>query len=409
MNRFSVIAFTHRSTGLTDLQSLFIDGDILPTRLAEIKQKLGVDGLMYLATCNRVEFILSTANTPAEGFTNKLLTLFHPEWKEKDLKWAQKHVLALHGEEAVKHIFEVASSLDSLVVGEREIITQVRQAYEWSHEHKLTDDYIRILVKKTIETAKSVYTDTKIAEKPVSVMSLACRKLQEWKVNPDARILMVGAGQTADIMVKYLSKHGFKHFTVFNRTLKHAKELGRKYGIAAHSLKELETYDKGFDLLITCVQSHKPIITGKLFDKLSMGEKSTKVITDLGLPFNVDKSVMNRKNVKGVSIESLNDIAKKNLNERKGEMKAANEIIEAAVKAFYTDIKAREIELTLRDVPGRIQKIKHQAITSVFVKEIESLSPDSRLVLEKVMDYMEKKCISVPMQMAKEILLNKES
>ena len=239
-------------------------------------------------------------------------------------------------------------------------------------------------------------------------MSLACRKLQEWHVGLDARVLMVGAGQTADVMVKYLSKHGFKHFAVFNRTLKHAKELADKYNIKAYSLKELESYDKGFDVLITCVQSAKPIISTELFDKLVNNEKGTKLIVDLGLPFNVDKTVLTKKNVKGINVDSLNGIAKKNLEERKGEMLEANRVINEAVNEFYTDIKSRKIELALREVPTRIREIREKAFSSVFSKEIDSLSSESLEILEKVMDYMEEKCVSIPMQVARQNLLDLE-
>ena len=404
MNRYTVIAFTHHSTGLKDLESLFVDETVLTERLFQIKKELSADGLMYLATCNRLEFIFSFPVTPAEDSTKKLVKIFHPEWNEKDVKWALNHALVLHGADAVKHVFEVASSLDSLIVGEREIITQVRQAYEWSQKQGLTDDFIRLLVKKTVETAKKVYTDTKIAEKPVSVMSLACRKLQEWQVGRDSRVIMVGAGQTADIMVKYLGKHGFTRFTVFNRTLKHAKELADKYNVAAYSMKELESYTAGFDILITCVHSAKPVITQPVFNKLVNNEKGTKMIVDLGLPFNVDSKVLEQKNVKGINVESLNGIAKQNLAERKNEIIEADKVIKEAVEEFQADIQDRKIELALRDVPVRINEMKKKAISSVFQKEIESLSPESREVLEKVMDYMEKKCVSIPMQVAKEKL-----
>ncbi|HSY77526.1 MAG TPA: glutamyl-tRNA reductase [Bacteroidia bacterium] len=409
MNRYATIAFTHHSTGLKNLDGFFIDAALLPERLKSIKEAIKADGLMYLATCNRLEFIFSLSSPAKENFAKNVIKHFHPEWKEKEIKWALGNALVLQGEEAVKHIINVASSLDSLVVGEREIITQVRQAYEWSQSQGLTDDFIRILIRKTIETAKKVYTDTKIADKPVSVMSLACRKLQEWNVGIDSRIVMIGAGQTADIMVKYLSKHGFTKFTVFNRTLKHAKELADKYKVDAHSLKELETFNKGFDVLITCAQSSKPIISSKIFDKLANGEKGTKMIVDLGLPFNVDKEVLTKAGVKGINVDSLNGVAKKNLNERKSEMVAASAIINNAVTEFYSDIKSRKIEIALREVPERIHEMREKAVSTVFLKEIEGLSSESKLVLEKVIDYMEKKCISIPMQVAKEKLLDLEA
>jgi len=264
-------------------------------------------------------------------------------------------------------------------------------------------------MRKTIETAKKVYTDTKIAEKPVSVMSLACRKLQEWRVSSNSRVVMIGAGQTADVLVKYLSKHGFNKFTVFNRTLKHAHELAAKYSsIEAHSLKDLENYTGGFDIIITCVQSAKPIINKELFEKLRMDDTNVKTIVDLGLPFNVDKEVSQLKNVQAVSTADIEAVAKENLEGRKSEMSAADTIIAIAIEEYYKDIQGRKIEIAMSVVPQQVHKLREQALTSIFSKEIEALSPDSKEVLEKVIDYLEKKYISIPMQLAKEILLNPE-
>ena len=409
MNRYSVIAFNHHSTGIKNLDEVFVDGAVLSERLQAIKTELNAKGLMYLGTCNRMEFFISSAIAITESTVTNVLHILHPEWKAEKVEKFAKSALIYSGEAAVKHVFNVASSLDSLVVGEREIITQMRNAYDWSHAQGLTDDFIRILMRKTIETAKKVYTDTKIAEKPVSVMSLACRKLQEWRVSSNSRVVMIGAGQTADVLVKYLSKHGFNKFTVFNRTLKHAHELAAKYSsIEAHSLKDLENYTGGFDIIITCVQSAKPIINKELFEKLRMDDTNVKTIVDLGLPFNVDKEVSQLKNVQAVSTADIEAVAKENLEGRKSEMSAADTIIAIAIEEYYKDIQGRKIEIAMSVVPQQVHKLREQALTSIFSKEIEALSPDSKEVLEKVIDYLEKKYISIPMQLAKEILLNPE-
>jgi len=408
MKRYAVIAFNHYSTGIKNLDELFAPEEMLNERLHSIKTELKADGLMYLATCNRMEFFFSCSHTITNDAAGKLLSVLHPEWNADKVERIAKSALLFNGEEAVKHAFRVASSLDSLVVGEREIITQIRNAYEWSQQQGLTDDFIRLLMRKTIETAKKVYTDTKIAEKPVSVMSLACRKLQDWRVSSNSRVIMIGAGQTADVLVKYMSKHGFTRFTVFNRTLKHAKELAAKYNIEARSLKDLDTYTESFDILITCVKSSKPVIDKTLFDKLVNGEKGIKTIVDLGLPFNVDKNVLTLDNVKSVTTASIEAVAKENMEGRKSEMNLADAIIDQALEEYYKDLQGRKIERAMSHVPQQVHKLREQAITSVFSKEISTLSPDSKEVLEKVVDYLEKKYISIPMQLAKDILLNPE-
>jgi glutamyl-tRNA reductase len=406
MNRYSVIAFNHYSTRIKNLDELFVDENVLKERLQTIKYELKTQGLLYLATCNRMEFFFSSQEPITKVEVCKLLNILHPEWKDERTERFSKSALLFNGVDTVKHLFCVASSLDSLVVGEREIITQVRNAYDWSQKQGLTDDFLRILMRKTIETAKKVYTDTKIAEKPVSVMSLACRKLQEWRIGGDSRVIMIGAGQTADVLVKYLSKHGFTKFTVFNRTLKHAKELATKYNIEAHSLKDLDSYNKGFDILITCVQSSKPVVNKELFEKLRNGEKTIKTIVDLGLPFNVEKNVLTLENIRAITTADVTAIAKGNLKGRQSEVSAANTIINTAVEEYYKDLQGRKIELAMRAVPQQVHKLREQAISSVFSKEINTMSPDSKEVLEKVVDYLEKKYISIPMQLAKEILLN---
>lgn len=154
LNRYSVIAFNHHSGSLKKLEELFVDERILPDKLHAIKTTLKADGLMYLATCNRMEFFLSSSHSISNHSVITLLQILQPEWNEIKIEKTASSALIFNGENAVVHAMRVASSLDSMVVGEREIITQFRNAYEWSHQKGLTDDFIRMLNRKTIETAK---------------------------------------------------------------------------------------------------------------------------------------------------------------------------------------------------------------------------------------------------------------
>ena len=177
-------------------------------------------------------------------------------------------VEVFHKADAVKHALSVASSIDSMIVGEREIITQVRGAYEASKSYGLTGDFIRLLTRKVIETAKKVYTETNIAKKPVSVVSLAYHKLRNLNIALDAKFVIVGAGLTNTTMCKFLKKHGYSNFVIFNRSIENAEKLANDIGGKAFSLAELGEYQDGFDVLLTCTGADKHLIDVPAYKQL---------------------------------------------------------------------------------------------------------------------------------------------
>ena len=219
LKTFNIIAFTHKNLDLNQIGKLHIEEKETSTRLSELKKDIGVSEIMYLSTCNRVEFLL-VSETPDKRYELDLfLKSLYPKLSQNDLQVIKEGAEVFEGEQAIRHLFNVASSIDSLVVGEREIITQVRNAYEQSNKQNLTGDLIRLIIKQTIETAKDVYTQTNIARNPVSVVSLAYHALKNLGVKPDARVLIIGAGVTNTNMARFLKKHGLSNFTVFNRSV----------------------------------------------------------------------------------------------------------------------------------------------------------------------------------------------
>ncbi|MCY1371418.1 Glutamyl-tRNA reductase [compost metagenome] len=136
------------------------------------------------------------------------------------------------------------------------------------------------------------------------------------------------------------------------------------------------------------------------------GDTSKKVIVDLAVPADVEPSILQHFPVHYIEVESLKETARKNIQERYAELISAEHIIDANILDFEKVLRQRKIEIAMSDVPKKIKEIKHTAINGVFADEINTLDDNSRAVLERVMDYMEKKCISVPMVMAKEILVN---
>ena len=404
MNKIKILAFTHKATDINDIGKLHIDAKQLQVRLQYLKEKANLDELLYLSTCNRVEFIFSNNQTINKSFLINFFSAFNPDWKEEEINWAIKNAQLFESEEALRHLFNVASSIDSLVVGEREIITQVRNAYEKCNEYNLTGDLIRLAIKSTVVAAKDVYTHTNIAHNSISVVSLAYRKLRELNVKQDARFLIIGAGATNTTMAKYLKKHKFSNFTIFNRTIENAKKLAEELNSQIYSLAELKNYKKGFDIIITCTGASKTIITPAIYKSLVGKDASRKVVIDLAIPNDLDPAILNNYDINLIAINNLQDIAKENLMAREQELIACNVIIEKNIAEFKQVLKTRKVELAMSEVPKKIKEIRETA-NEVFAKELLNLNSESKEVLDKILSYMEKKYISVPMKMAKSILI----
>ena len=399
-----VIAFTHKTIGIDDIGKYHLGDGVREERLNSVKNGCGISELMYLSTCNRVEFVLVRDEQPGEDFLNLFFKHFLATENPSDITEALSICSVYSGEAALEHIFSVAASLDSLVVGEREIITQVRNAFEESAALGLTGDVIRLVIKKTIETAKAVYTETEIARNPVSVVSLAYRKLRALNVPLNARILVIGSGVTNTAMTRYLRKHGYKSFSIFNRTVANAEKLAAETGGTAYPLTALENYTGGFDVIVTCTGADDAVITPAIYRQLTQGDRSRKVVIDLAVPNDLDPEILNAWDVNLIAVNNLQEVAQENLREREKELDRCTAIITAATEAFRTELKTRRIELAMSHVPNKVKEIRDTAVNTVFAREIEQLDPASRELLDRVLGYVEKKYISVPMKMAREIL-----
>ncbi len=401
-----VIAFTHKQIELKELGRLVLCQENLTERLHRVKKQFDISELFYLGTCNRVEFVLLTQHVVDKAFAKQFMDAIDMGLCPVSTGTFLDSAAIYEDREALEHLLRTSCSLESLVVGEKEILAQLRKAYEDCREAGLTGDGLRMFMNCIVKTAKEVYTHTNISKNPISVVSLAYRKLKDLNLCSNARVLIIGAGETNRNLSKYLQKHKFSNFAVFNRTVTKAAVLAADLNGEAFDLEALKTYRKGFDAIITCTSSTEPIITPEIYEGLLNGETGKKTIVDLAVPNDTHPDVLLNFPVNFIEVHSLNEVAKRNLQERYEELTHAEAIIEENINGFLLELKQRRIELAMRQVPEKIKEIRNTAINSVFADEVQGLDDASREVLEKVINYMEKKYISVPMIMAKDILIN---
>ena len=405
LKSISIIALTHRQLSFDEIGLFHLDDDKRFATLSRIKQYISCDELMYLSTCNRVEFIISSSSLLSQNDALRLIQCFNlpiDYSKEENIK---QRVEIFHQHQAVEHLFSVASSLDSLVVGEREIITQVRKAYEECRNHGLSGDVIRVLVQMTIQTAKKVYTESAIATRPVSIVSLAYLELKKYLSAPK-NIVVIGAGKTISSMMKFVSKNSNHHYTIYNRTKENAQIISNQMGLYAevNSLTDLYHHRTKIDIIITCTGSQSVVLTEEVYKMLNPSNQKI-IIVDLAVPNDCAESLQDFNEVDLITVNELKTIAEKNLKARTKEVEECKVIIKNQMEEYKHCEKQRELERAMQSVPARIKGIREKAISEVFAKEMDNLDPNVRKIVDDVIDYMEKKYISVPMKMAKEILL----
>jgi glutamyl-tRNA reductase len=406
LNTVQIIAFTHRQFNFDEIGLFHLDDKQRIGVLKDLKTNLDIDELMYLSTCNRVEFIINHKKEITKTFVKELIKDLLAEKVPTNLSDIVDRAEIINNKAAVHHIFSVASSIDSLVVGEREIITQVRKAFEECRENKLCGDVLRVLVQSTISTAKKVYTESNIGTRPVSIVSLAFLELKKYISKKPKKILVIGAGKTVTSMLKFTSKNLQHHYTIYNRSIEKAHKLVEALNIDAevYPLTELANHNSKFDFIISCTGSKEIVLSLDKFQKINP-DNTKSVIVDLAVPNDCDLKISENQNVKFINVDQLKVRAEENLQLRAEEIKRCLSIIDRQIIKYYIAEKERNLERALSSVPKSIKGIRQKAFREVFAKELETLDPGAIEVVNSLVDYIEKKYISVPMKIAKDILL----
>lgn len=404
LNNFKIITITHKNVSLQTLSKFIVpssDEAELQLKLNNLKEQFEIEEMMYLATCNRVMYFFYAEKNVNESFVGEFLSHANPQFQTDLVDDFSKRITILEGHDALEHLLEVSSSIDSMVIGEREILRQIRTGFDQCVGWNMTGDHLRLAMQLAVETAKKVYSKTRIGEKPISVVSLAIQKLIQSDFSKTGKLLLIGAGQTNLLVSKFLKKYEYQNVTVFNRSIERANSLAEMLKGDAFLLEDLKTYQEGFDGIIICTGSDKALLDDELYASLLKGDEDKKLIIDLAIPNNVEPSVAENFNVNYIEIEDLRSLAKENMGFRQKEISSAQKIIESNLVKFQKTHQQRQITKAMSHVPKKIKAVKAHAMNEVFKKDVDELDENAREVLERVLSYMEKRCISIPMEAAK--------
>ena len=219
----------------------------------------------------------------------------------------------------------------------------------------------------------------------------------------DSKVILVGGGETNALVAKFLKKYNYSNIRIYNRSLHNAQALAQSLGAESYHIQDLNQLAGDFDIIFICTSANKVIIDQELYSQMLNGDETEKVIIDLAVPRNVSHKVVDGNNIHYIDIESLKKLSEANLEFRKQEVEKARPIIAQNIIGFRDLVQQRQIEKAMSAVPGEVKAIKTRALDEVYRDRIDRLDTDSKALLMEMMDYMEKKCVSIPIKLAKKI------
>jgi glutamyl-tRNA reductase len=329
----SLITFNYKTTPLALREKLAVPCTGMPALLAEARSRCGLDEVMMVSTCNRVELYFRAADGPAAG--RSLL-----EWMKRGFAgWdeeLERSAVLLYGEAALTHVFRVACSLESMVVGEPQILGQVKEGYQVASEYAVLGPYLNGLMQRVFHAAKRVRTETSIARYPVSVSYVAAELAGRiFEPLADKVVLVVGAGEMAELVVAHLQKAGVRRLQITNRTFANAVALAEKFHGSAVRFEHLGAQLSEADIVISSTGAQGYVIDAERVRNAVRARKGRPMFfVDIAVPRDVDPQVGQLSNVYCYDIDDLQSVAESNHRERETEALAAQRIVEDEVARF---------------------------------------------------------------------------
>jgi glutamyl-tRNA reductase len=344
---FHVIGVSHRKTPLKIREQFSISNNKLKL-LSDTAIEAGFDNLLTVSTCNRTE-LYSFTNQPEK--LNELLIRFSNNIDE-DL--FTQHVYHKKNHEAVKHLFGVSAGIDSQILGDFEIVGQIKKSLQNAKENNLANSVLIRLVEQAIRCSKQIKKETEISIGTSSIASASVQFLQKNITNLDEKkVLLIGAGKIGRVTCSNLTKHiRGENITVVNRTLDRAKSITHEYALLPGTFDNLRNHIAENDIIIVSTGADHAVVNEDIFCDMATSEK---VILDLSVPRNVDDRIGELPNVILVNIEQLEDIKNESLLQREQSIPKAKQIIHALMLEYYAWLHATPIFPLLQAISIKAQ------------------------------------------------------
>lgn len=373
-----VTGLNHKKAPIQIREKLAFDSAQIISALTELKSRFNESEFVLLSTCNRVELYCATKRDG--GVTSQDLAKFLSDFHSIKVENFQDYLYVHSDADAVRHLLTVASSLDSMVLGELQIVGQVKESYKFACEARSTGKVLNRLFHCAFTASKTVYTNTQIASGRVSVAGVAVElAMQLFADINSAKAVVVGAGEMAELLLQHLLHVGCKNITIINRTYEHGLELANRYHVRIEKWETLTEQLNDADLVIASAGGWDFLFSkSKLEETMRGRRRKPLLIIDIAVPRNFEPSVNEIEDVYLYSIDELSQVAEQNLKAREDDIATGLAIIEKSADDFMEWFNARDLGPLIGQMKEKFDQISQGELEQFLAKTSQN-APCSEL------------------------------
>ena len=397
--KVQVVGCSHRYSSLATRERLAFSPAQASEALDDLHSRFPESEAVLLSTCNRVE-VYTAAEDPARSPTQQQLAEFLAGFHGLTVGDVFDDLFERTGEDAVRHLFEVAASLDSMVLGESQIVNQVWQAYTLAQTRQTAGPLTNQIFQAAMRVAKRVASETSINEKRLSIPSVAVGDFAKriFERFDDKQVLVVGAGEMAEETLRYLQDEGARHVTILNRSFDRARALAGEWNGRAVSWDELNEALIAADLVVSTTGAAQPVVTLARYRKIEVArEQRDLFILDLAVPRDFDPAIGECLNVYLYSIDDLEETCRRNRDDRNKELPQAMTIVEEETARFMAELHHHATGPIIKRLRQGWQQPKEDELKRLF-NRLPGLTDGQRDEIRQSFDRLINKLLHPPLE-----------
>ncbi len=384
-----VSGMNHRTSELALRERVVFAAEALPKAVKTLRGNVEDAGVVILSTCNRSEIYLNHAGDAP--YLHHEVRKFLSTWHGIPENEIGPALYEYEGRETVGHLFRVAASLDSLVVGEQQILGQVHDAYLLAHQEQATDKVINALFQKAFTTAKRVRTQTTIGEGKVSVSSVAVDlAVSIFTDLSSATVVVIGSGEMSEQTLQHLVQQGVGRVIVANRTIENARALAQRFGGEAIALDALDARLHEADIVVSSTGAPGLVVHAhQLQDALWKRGQKPMFLIDIAVPRDIDAAANQLDNIYLYTMDDLQVVADRNVEARREAIERSLELVDAGVEQFWRWMRGLAAEPTIVSLSKELDDIRLRELQKTL-SNMPGLTPEQREEIE----YLTKRLVS---------------